>query len=288
MHITRWRRSAARAAVAALSAAVLLAGCDDRTAATHEPQAKPKPKPGPVWNTHPQSIASLGDSITRGYDACSLLSDCPEASWSTGTEVDSLAVRLLPSPQGHTWNHARTGARMADLPGQMRAAVAHRPQLVTVLLGANDACRTEVDHMTPVADYRRDFERSLAELRRTLPGTQVYVAGVPDLKRLWSQGSRNPLGRQIWKLGICPSMLRDAESQDPAAQQRRDQVDRRVGEYNAVLRQVCERDRLCRYDGSVHEFAFGDDELSQWDWFHPNKRGQRELADLAYRRITAS
>ena len=58
----------------------------------------------------PESVAAVGDSITRGFDACSVLADCPEASWSTGTDssVRSLAVRLLGASGAATrsWNHA--------------------------------------------------------------------------------------------------------------------------------------------------------------------------------------
>ncbi|MBH1933345.1 SGNH/GDSL hydrolase family protein [Streptomyces sp. AV19] len=278
----------ALAAAVALAAALLATGCEGTPqGAAVAPEAK-KPA-GPVWNTRPTSMASLGDSITRGFDACSLLEDCPEVSWATGTQVDSLAARLLPSPATQSRNYARTGARMADLPGQMRSAVGQRPQLVTVLMGANDACRTDAGLMTPVAGYRADFEKSLAELRRALPRTQVYVASVPDLKRLWSEGSRSALGKQVWKLGICPSMLKDADLLDAASQERRDRVSRRVKEYNAALEDVCRRDRLCRYDGgSVHAYAFTGEHLSRWDWFHPNRKGQQELAELAYRRITAA
>ncbi|WP_171161823.1 SGNH/GDSL hydrolase family protein [Streptomyces sp. I05A-00742] len=282
---------AALTAVAALAATLLTAGCDDRTpGAAAEPAAKPRASAaGPVWNTRPTSMASLGDSITRGFDACRLLKDCPEVSWATGTEVDSLASRLLPSPRTRSWNHARTGARMADLPRQVREAVPNRPQLVTVLLGANDACRADVAEMTPVKQYRADFAKSLKELRRALPKTQVYVASVPDLKRLWSQGSKNPLGKQVWKLGICPSMLRDSDLVDAPTRERREKVERRVKEYNAALEDVCRRDLLCRYDGgSVHSYGFTGADLSHWDWFHPNKQGQRQLAELAYRRITAA
>ncbi|MEV4433232.1 SGNH/GDSL hydrolase family protein [Streptomyces sp. NPDC049585] len=289
MRTTRGRKRSrfARAAVAVLSAALLVSGCsgseDTRTAA-----ARPSPT-RPAWNTHPASIASLGDSITRGFDACSVLKDCPEVSWATGTEVDSLARRLLPSPQTSSWNYARTGARMADLPDQMRQAVAQRPQLVTVLLGANDACRRDVADMTPVASFRADFERSLGELRRALPRTQVYVAGVPDLMRLWSEGRKSMIGKQVWRLGsVCPSMLGDADATDEAAVARRAQVDRRVGEYNTVLREVCARDALCRFDGTVHGYGFTGQELSKWDWFHPSPRGQVELAGLAYRTITST
>ncbi|MCZ9339635.1 GDSL-type esterase/lipase family protein, partial [Streptomyces sp. TRM76130] len=115
----------------------------------------PSPTPTPGWDTGPDSVAAVGDSITRGFDACTVLSDCPEVSWATGdsAEVDSLAVRLLGRKRAasRSWNHAVTGARMADLAGQMARAARHRPELVAVLVGANDACRPTVSAMTPVA-----------------------------------------------------------------------------------------------------------------------------------------
>ncbi|MCD9141896.1 SGNH/GDSL hydrolase family protein [Streptomyces albireticuli] len=296
-NVTRKVRGALRgtvAVVSAVSAALLVTSCDDggdaksgagQGAAAVRPS--PSPTPTSAWDPRPRSIASLGDSITRGFDACSVLKDCPEASWATGTKVDSLARRLLPSPATSSWNFAKTGARMADLPDQMRAAVQQKPQLVTVLVGANDACRNQVSYMTPVDDFRADFESSVAELRKALPKSQLYVASVPDLKRLWTSGRNNSIAKTVWKLGICPTMLRDPDAQDPASEERRAQVDKRVGEYNAVLKDVCGRDKLCRYDGSVHGYDFDGDQLSKWDWFHPSKNGQGRLADMAYREITA-
>lgn len=290
-------RAAARTAVALLTTGAVLAsagclgGSDD---ASHPggPRAgkRPAAKPSILWNTRPDSIASLGDSITRGFDACSVLADCPEVSWSTGTEVNSLARRLLPAASRSTarsWNYAKTGAVMADLSGQIRSAVTHKPELVTILIGANDACRSSVDAMTPTAEFRAEFSSALRTLRQELPRTQVYVASVPDLKRLWSEGRKNVLGKQIWKLGICPSMLKDSDATDPASVERRRRVADRVQAYNGALKSVCDRDALCRYDGAVHDYRFSTDELSKWDWFHPSKRGQQQLAAMAYRRITA-
>jgi len=253
------------------------------------PGARPSPSPTPRWDTSPDSLAALGDSITRAYDACSLLADCPEASWATGTspEVNSLARRLA-IPAAARWNHARAGALMADLPAQATKAAAHRPELVTVLVGANDACRPSVARMTPVADFRADFTEALRTLRRKSPGTQVYVASVPDLERLWSLGRAHPLAQQVWKLGICPSMLRDADAVDAASVERRAQVSRRVRAYNTVLAEVCARDERCRHDGgAVHDYRFTVRELSAWDWFHPGREGQRRLAEIAHRSITA-
>ncbi|WP_340379972.1 SGNH/GDSL hydrolase family protein [Streptomyces sp. SS7] len=292
----RMRNRRVRAVVAVTGAAVLgLAGCDalgggggPGDAGAREARAAR----APLWDTSPASMAAVGDSITRGFDACTVLQDCPEVSWATGASagVDSLAVRLLGASKAatHSWNYAVTGARMADLTDQMTRAAAEKPQLVTVMAGANDACRESPEAMTPVADFRAEFEEALRTLRRSLPKAQVYVASVPNLKRLWSQGRTNALGKQIWKLGICPSMLGDADALDAAATARRDTVQRRVEDYNRVLEEVCAKDARCRFDGgAVYDFRFGTDQLSHWDWFHPSRDGQARLAEIAYRKVTA-
>ncbi|GHH84260.1 lipoprotein [Streptomyces sulfonofaciens] len=289
-------RPAAAVAVAAVLGATTLTGCDAVGGATgtRGTAAPGNAAPGPavLWDRSPGSLAAVGDSITRGFDACSALADCPRVSWATGSDpaVRSLAVRLLGrrGAAGHSWNYAVSGARMADLPGQMRRAAARRPELVTVLAGANDACRRSTAAMTPVDDFRADFEKALRTLRAKLPRTQVYVASVPNLKRLWSQGRSNPLGKQVWKLGICPSMLADADAVDTGATKRRAKVQARVVAYNKALKEVCAKDLRCRYDGgAVFDYRFTTAQLSHWDWFHPSRDGQSRLAEIAYRGVTA-
>ncbi|WP_184592206.1 SGNH/GDSL hydrolase family protein [Streptomyces violarus] len=291
----RKRSHRSRVAVAvAVATALGVAGCDavgDNSPAPSA-SAEPSPRPTPLWDRSPSSVAAVGDSITRGFDACDVLTDCPEASWATGAspEVDSLAVRLLGRAKAaeRSWNYAVTGARMADLPGQMTQAVRRKPQLVTVMAGANDACRSSTAAMTPVSGFRSDFEDALRTLREALPKTQVFVASVPNLKRLWSQGRNSPLGKQVWQLGICPSMLGDADALDSAATLRRDTVQKRVEDYNKVLKEVCAQDKRCRYDGgAVHDYRFGTAQLSRWDYFHPSVNGQARLAEIAYRTVTA-
>ncbi|MFJ8884155.1 SGNH/GDSL hydrolase family protein [Streptomyces sp. NPDC102402] len=292
----RARGAGATLTAVALAGAAVLTGCasDGGQAARSASGApSPSPPPTPSWDASPGSIAAVGDSITRGFDACSVLADCPEVSWATGSDsgVRSLAVRLLgvSGAASRSWNHAVSGARMAQLPEQMALAAKDRPELVTVMIGANDACRDTVRLMTPVADFRTSFEASMRQLRAAAPKSQVYVSSVPDLKRLWSTGRENPLGKQIWKLGICRSMLGDADDMGPAAVARRDAVLERVVAYNEVLREVCARDERCRYDGgAVFDYRFTGAQLSEWDWFHPGRDGQARLAEIAYREVTAA
>ncbi|WP_406449799.1 SGNH/GDSL hydrolase family protein [Streptomyces sp. NBC_00876] len=295
----RHRSRTALAALAALSflGTAALTGCDSGPDGTAKGAAASERRPsaaaGPVWDRSPGSVAAVGDSITRGFDACSALADCPEVSWSTGTDsaVRSLAVRLLGASgaAARSWNHAETGARIAQLPEQMALAAKEDPDLVTVMIGANDACRDSARVMTPVADFRASFEASMRQLRGAAPKAQVYVSSVPDLKRLWSTGRGNPLGKQIWKLGICRSMLSDADDMSASAVARRAAVQKRVVAYNGVLRDVCAKDPRCRYDGgAVFDYRFTGKQLSQWDWFHPGRNGQARLAEIAYRNVTAA
>ncbi|MGP4110475.1 GDSL-type esterase/lipase family protein [Streptomyces sp. 4N509B] len=256
--------------------------------AAREGQAAPAEQD---WDTSPSSLAAIGDSITRGFDTCSLLADCPEASWATGTdaEVESLARQLLGggSLAGRTWNLAESGARVEDLADQARRAAEHEPQLVTVLIGANDACARDVASMTSVAAFEDAFTEAVTALREGAPETQIYVSSVPDLMRLWQEGSRSSTARAVWQLAsLCPSMLGDAADDSAAATTRREAVRERVREYNAVLAEVCADDPLCRYDGgAVFDYDFTTEHLSSWDWFHPGEEGQRQLAALAYEQV---
>ncbi|MGP3685889.1 SGNH/GDSL hydrolase family protein [Streptomyces sp. IBSNAI002] len=287
---SRARRTLAGAGAAAVLLAGALTGCGPGgPGAEGERGAQAAPR----WNTAPASIAAVGDSITRGFDACSVLADCPEVSWATGNDpaVRSLAARLLGEAEApaRSWNLAVTGSRMADVPAQLSQAAAYKPDLVTVMVGSNDACRPTASSMTPVAEFRAGFETALSGLRASTPGTQVYVSSVPDLQRLWEQGKDDPMVRRIWSLGICQSMLADPLSAGSGAQARREQVRARVVEYNEVLREVCAKDTLCRYDGgAVFQYPFSTDQLSRWDWFHPGKDGQARLAELAHRQVTAA
>lgn len=233
----------------------------------------------------PRSMAALGDSITRGYDACSVpLKDCPSKSWATGDDVDSHAKRLgVPREAVH--NDARTGARMNELDDQARVAVGQGVEYVTVLLGANDACRDKESQMTSVSEFEQQLREGLTVLRQGLPGVRVLVVSIPDLARLWEVARGERMARAVWSTGICQTMLGDPESTKPDDIERRQRVRDRVVAFNEVLRKTCnEWAEQCRYDGgAVNAHRFTKNDLSHWDWFHPSGQGQGVIADLTSR-----
>jgi lysophospholipase L1-like esterase len=237
----------------------------------------------------PSSMVALGDSISRGFDACGFYVDCPRRSWSTGDDprVDSQRTRLGAAGDQTlvSTNLARTGARVDQLTDEADDAVAAHASYVTIEIGANDACRGSVSEMTSVADFRTQLRAGLAELHEGLPQVRVFIASIPDLLHLWSVGHSDRFAQFAWaKLHMCRSMLDRPESMAPADVARRTEVRRRVEAYNAELSAAC-RDfgANCRDDGgAVFAARFGVDELSKWDWFHPNLAGQHELAELTW------
>jgi hypothetical protein len=234
----------------------------------------------------PLTLAAIGDSITRATHVCCEYGDHPDRSWSTGSgteEVVSHAERLRTSGYDvSAVSVARAGARIDDAPRQAQAAVNAAADYVTFLLGANDACASTVDAMTPVPAFRADLERALAILDRGLSAdARVFVASVPDVARLWEVLRDDEGARFTWNVaGICSSVLGpDATDADRRA------VTTRVAAYNAIIVDACGRYERCRDDGAavfVHRFAAED--VSPLDHFHPSLSGQAALAEITWSR----
>jgi hypothetical protein len=239
---------------------------------------------------YPDSIASTGDSITRAFNTGLLpYTDAPRNSWSTGsrTYVWSHYRRLLavnPSILGRNNNNARSGAEMAELEGQMQAVNTQNVEYVTVLMGANDACASSEAAMTPVAEFRAQFESAMNTVATGSPGAVVYVVSIPDIYRLWLILHDNPNARLFWRLtGFCRSMLARPGSTAPEDEARRQRVRQRVIEYNAVLADVCGQFTQCRFDGNaVFNYPFQPRHVSTRDYFHPSLEGQRALAEVTW------
>jgi lysophospholipase L1-like esterase len=242
--------------------------------------------PGPP----PDVIASMGDSITRGFNACGFYVDCTSRSFSTGdnSEVNSHYLRIRsvnPAIGGNNVNAAQSGAEAEDMPGQAQDVVASGAGYVTILIGANDACAGSEASMTPVAEYRGHIDTALATLRSGLPDARVMIISIPDLRQLWNAGRGSWLARLAWSLfGTCQSMLANPTSFADADVQRRERVRQRVIDYNTELADACAAyGPNCRFDGNaVFHYPFTLDQVSGWDYFHPNTQGQAVLASISY------
>jgi hypothetical protein len=84
-----------------------------------------KPTGGGTTTTLPSSMSSIGDSITRGFNACGWYVDCTSASWATGTDtsINSHYLRILAKNRninGRNYNDARSGARRSTSTARRR------------------------------------------------------------------------------------------------------------------------------------------------------------------------
>ncbi len=236
----------------------------------------------------PRAMAALGDSITRAFAACGRGGDCVETSWATGTagDLDSHWQRLDVDNREGNHNLAVSGARVAGLAGQVETAVRLRPDYVTILIGANDACAGDEAAMTSIGNFTAAFDVAIDALVRELPDARVLVLSIPDLARLWEVGRDRPDVRRAWQShGICQSMLADPTDTGADARARRDRVRGRVQAYNAAMAAACARHAArCRHDrNAVFDYRFGLDDVSAVDYWHPSKRGQATLARVAWK-----
>ncbi|MEV4201791.1 GDSL-type esterase/lipase family protein [Micromonospora globbae] len=264
----------------------LLAPLAALTALTLLPAAPAVADPGPP----PNAMASLGDSITRGFNACGWYVDCTSRSFSTGdnSAVNSHYLRIRavnPAIGGNNHNDARSGAKSADMYGQAGTAVSQGVGYVTMLIGANDACTSSESSMTPVSTFRANIDAALNRLRTGLPDAKVLVLSIPDVHRLWSVGKDSASARTAWSLfGICQSLLANPTSTAQADVDRRNRVRQRVVDYNTQLAQACAAyGPNCDFDdNAVFGYPFTLNQLSGWDYFHPNATGQQVLANVSY------
>ena len=239
----------------------------------------------------PTRMASLGDSITRGFNACGFYFDCTTRSWSTGSDsaVTSHYRRLAAVRSLAAYNDAKTGAKIGALPGQASTAVSQGVQYATVLLGANDACTSSPSTMTSVDTFRASARSGLQTLANGGVRT-IFVASVPDIYQLWQVGRSSSSARLAWAVyGICQSMLKSPTSTQSADVTRRAQVRQRVVDYNSVLAQECAAVAGCVFDGNaVFSYPFSLGQLSTWDYFHPNTSGQAALASVTWSKVSAA
>jgi lysophospholipase L1-like esterase len=244
------------------------------------------PRPASAAPQLPDSMAALGDSITRAYDVCCSYGDHPGQSWSTGsTSYDGIAShyerikRVNPAITGHAANDAVTGAKMAQAPNQAAQAASQHARYVTILLGANDLCTSSPDTMTPTSTFRAQFQQAMATLMAQDPPPHVFVASIPNLHQLWQVLHTNSLARWAWaNFRICQSMLGATRT----AAQRQRVVDREVA-FNQVLAEVCAGYARCRWDNwAVYRYQFSASQVSTLDFFHPSLSGQASLARVTW------
>jgi lysophospholipase L1-like esterase len=242
-------------------------------------------------NGLPSSMSSTGDSITRAYNTGSAFADAPDNSWSTGVNatVKSHYSRILATNtaiSGKNFNDAKSGAKMADLAGQMAFVAGRGVEYVTVEMGGNDVCTSSVATMTSVADFGTQFTAAMNAIAPS-PKTRVFVASIPDAYQLWSLFKNSSSARFTWAIfGICRSLLANPQSTLAADVARRAQVRQRNTDFNTQLAAICKIYPQCRWDGNaVFGVQLAMSDVSTRDYFHPSLAGQMKLASATWSKV---
>ena len=181
-------------------------------------------------------LAVLGDSIAWGQGAARER-DRPASRLAEGLQLrgHDVEARVFAVP----------GARSSGLDAQVRDALAWRPALVVVVIGAND-----LTHLEPVEPAVRALADAVRRLRAA--GAQVVVAPAPDLSAV----------------PHVPVFLREVVRSAGAAF--------REQQVAAVL---AEGGRVADPDQRASRAFATDPSLFSADRFHPSSAGYAVIAD---------
>jgi hypothetical protein len=302
----RLRRAAAayrpaRAALAAVAVAALVAGC------TAEPRAEPgagsptgtsspsRPAEArePVLTENFDSIAVLGHSGATGTltDPTDYRRDARENSWATGEnpEVRSLYLRLLethPALQGHNYNEAVGGTGVDNLLPQFDYLLDEAdplPDLVIIQTIDNDM-RCDGSDPDNYASYAATLDQTLTRIEQRIPGVQFFIVSQSITVKRWTAWAAHhrPLVRANSGTGPC-DVFDESGRPRPAGMR---SMQRIVDSYWQRIETVCAAHPECYTDGAAEQRTFRiTDRDVAIDLNHPSVAGHRKFAAIAWQAL---
>lgn len=194
-----------------------------------------------------QRYVALGDSLSAGV-----------SDWGQGNPAHGFTALLADllrqsAPELHFTNLGAGGARTADvLHRQLDAALALQPDLVTLIVGANDLPGTATEI------FQREYSDLIGRLRMGGPEL-VLVANIPEMAQLLPE-----------QYATYRFALRE-----------------RVRQFNRIIADITAAHGVPLVDLYSSQAALDPRNLSS-DGVHPNQRGYRELARVFVAAINRS
>ena len=276
--------------------------------------------------SYPVNQFNIGDSIGEGEAADGTIGEAHhETVWSTGYDngdsVNSLNERLetLSSADYYQntenrdpiFNHAVSGAVMADFAGQAQAVVSATVQTpsggagqITVFLGSNDVCAESMVDMTDPVVFEAGYRAGLDVLAAgdATRNAQIHVSGIPAIYWLWN-AKRTVFWCRVfaWPFVPCENLLANAEDDCASSTSREDPDNNYPGDgdnckrrkdfhriirdtYNPILKDVLQEYRIsaqlpnARFT-DIYDVPFESGDVNGGDCFHPSNDGHALLAE---------
>jgi lysophospholipase L1-like esterase len=263
-------------------------------------------------------LSNAGDSISQGFAANADLSDHPELSWIQGTDpsIDSIFQRytaknaaLTQQPESVSGAEMVGGDNNFATQAGLICAQTVKPNLVFLLLGANDVCNRDASTTEDAAAnlYSVDVFTAAAQagfdlLADCLPDeSTVQVMSMPRVDSLYEAGHNKSVlcYDAIWPVaGIC----RVVTAEDDAG--RRQQIGDRINAYNEALMTQVEAYNSNSNGKNPHGIEFRSDwqgtledghvntslgavtltadDIDSADCFHPTQETQAKIACAAW------
>lgn len=235
---------------------------------------------GPKTNL---KIGAIGDSITRGFAADSPL-DNPSLSWSTGNDtrkrVESHLYRLqeMSGKNVTGFNVAKSGARFAEIPGQVAKLAEHKVDYATILIGANDLCNWGQDATDQLQKLQITMRQSITTLLAQNPDMIITLVPVPDMYNLWVIGKDSACQSRWDLLNICPRLLSSSAS-DEGRQIFLEQWE----DVNEIYAEISrEFSGNVVFAEAIANTPFAREDISNFDCFHPSIKGQNFLSETVW------
>ncbi len=242
-----------------------------------------------AWAESPFIVGSMGDSITRAFDATRPL-DNPALSWSTGDDIfkriDSHVVRLkkVYGKNVKGYNVARSGGKAVEMVGQANEILLKKPNYVTILIGANDLCDWKNEASKELEALENNVRRSIEILVQANPKIVVALVPVPDMYHLWEIGRHNSCQKTWDLLNICPRLLSSQSTTSARGIFATQWVD-----VNAAYAKIADdfpANVKFAADGATVQFE--PEHISKLDCFHPSLAGQNLLSAVSWESVESS
>ena len=229
-------------------------------------------------------MGALGDSVSTGFNSKNWGNNL-DLSWATGgRESNSVnshyrrLARVLEEPVAGI-NVAKAGSIAKDLQEQIDKLLEETQILsyVTVQIGANDVCHWNEDYQTNLDKFENHMNDAMDRLITTNPDLKVLMVAIPNMYHLHKIGSENQCQWKWDLFGMCSNLLSSDRSNEE-----RQAFQIRVDLANRTLKDIANRYENIKFDPSLGNYKFSQDEISRKDCFHPSASGQELIAKMTW------